>query len=217
MKNLLTILALIIITSSTNDVLSQTSNSNTLKTFGTSGKAVYPPEGGKEAELYSYSGKGSLTHIVAVDGRFGIGAYYTHIVTSDEFEKYSRTGDYADIIVDLGKENGKFVFWRGSSYLPYWEPAKGEKVYADEIIPRSGDGSKTMPDKVNSFSVVKIIENSANKVVVHWRYLPVFGKGNPHSEVIPTNFVDEYFTFSPNGTVRRTIKQGTPEIDDWAD
>ena len=47
------------------------------------------------------------------------GAYYTHIITNDEFEKYSRTGDYADIIVDLGKENGKFVFWRGfvlSSY-----------------------------------------------------------------------------------------------------
>ena len=71
------------------------------------------------------------------------GAYYTHIVTSDEFEKYSRTGDYADIIVDLGKENGKFIFWRGSSYLPYWETVKGEKVYVDEIIPRSGDDDKS--------------------------------------------------------------------------
>lgn len=145
------------------------------------------------------------------------GAYYTHIVTNDEFEKYSRTGDYADIIVDLGKENGKFVFWRGSSYLPYWETVKGEKVYVDEIIPRSGDGTKTMPDKVNSFSVVKIIESNSNKVVIHWRYLPVFGKGNPHSEVIATNFVDEYYTFLPNGTVQRTIKQGTPKFDDWAD
>ena len=140
------------------------------------------------------------------------GAYYTHIVTNDEFEKTSRTGDYADIIVDFGKENGKFIFWRGSSYLPYWETVKGKKVYADEIIPRSGDGTKTMPDRVNSFSVVKIIENDGNKVVVHWRYLPVFGKGNPHSEVIATNFVDEYFTFSPDGAVQRTIKQGTPEI-----
>src|SRR5512137_1013210 len=77
------------------------------------------------------------------------GAYYTHIVTNDAFEKYSRTGDYADIVVDLGKENGKFIFWRGSSYLPYWETVKGNKVYADEIIPRSGNGSKIMPDKVN--------------------------------------------------------------------
>jgi hypothetical protein len=63
MKNILTIFAFIIITSSTNDAFSQTSNSNILKTFGTSGKAIYPLEGGKEAELYSYSGKGSLTHM----------------------------------------------------------------------------------------------------------------------------------------------------------
>lgn len=146
-----------------------------------------------------------------------IGAYYTHIVTNDEFEKYSRTGDYADIVVDLGKENGKFVFWRGSSYLPYWETVNGEKVFADEIIPRSGNGSKTMPDKVNSFSVVKIIESNPNKVVIHWRYLPVFSGTNPLQGLTPTNFVDEYFTFSPNGLVERTIRQGTPKVDDWAD
>lgn len=63
MKNIITILAFIILTLITNDALSQTSNFNTLKTFGTSGKAVYPLEGGKEAELFSHSGKGSLTHM----------------------------------------------------------------------------------------------------------------------------------------------------------
>lgn len=47
------------------------------------------------------------------------GAYYTHIVTIDRFEKYSRTGDYANIIFDLGRENGKFFFGKGSSCLPY--------------------------------------------------------------------------------------------------
>ena len=145
------------------------------------------------------------------------GAYYTHIVTNDEFERTSRTGDYADIIVELGKENGKFVFWRGTSYLPYWETSKGKIIFADEIIPRSGDGTKTMPDKVNSFSVVKIIENTDNKVVVNWRYLPVFEDGNPRKGVVATNFVDEYFTFSPDGTVQRSIQQGTPKYDDWSD
>lgn len=34
------------------------------------------------------------------------GAYYTRINSGEEFEKYARVGDYADIIVDLGKENG---------------------------------------------------------------------------------------------------------------
>ena len=145
------------------------------------------------------------------------GTYYTHIVTDDEFERFSRTGDYADIIVDFGKENGKFVFWRGSSYLPYWETVTGNKIFVDEIIPRSGNGTKVMPDKVNSFSVVKIIENNNDRVIINWRYLPVFGKGNPATGVSATNFVDEYFTFSPDGTVRRTIKQATQKYDDWAD
>ncbi|MBT5427991.1 MAG: hypothetical protein HOK84_17430 [Bacteroidetes bacterium] len=47
------------------------------------------------------------------------GAYYTKILSDEVFEKYSRTGDYSDLIVDLGSENGKVVFWRGSGYLPY--------------------------------------------------------------------------------------------------
>lgn len=145
------------------------------------------------------------------------GAYYTHIVTSEEFEKTSRTGDYADIVVDLGKENGKFIFWRGSSYLPYWENIKGEQTFADEIIPRSGNGTKRMPDKVNSFSVVKIIENTPEKVVVHWRYLPVFSGQNPLKGETSTNFTDEYFTITPDGKVRRSIKVGNPRYEDWAD
>ncbi len=156
---------------------------------------------------------GSMIHNPSPD----FGAYYTHIVTNAGFEKYSRTGDYTDIIVDLGKENGQLVFWRGSSYLPYWESAKGKRIYIDEIIPRSGNGDKIMPDKVNSFSFVKIIENTENKVVVYWRYLPEFGSGNPLTSVKATRFVDEYFAISPDGTVQRTIKQGTPKYEDWAD
>ncbi len=161
--------------------------------------------------LLSFSGNEPVSH------SNDFGAYYTHIVANDEFEKTSRTGDYSDIIVDLGKGNGRFIFWRGSSYLPYWDNKNGEKTFADEIIPRSGNGSKLMPDKVNSFSVVKIIENSPEKVVVHWRYLPVFTGQNPLKGKIATNFVDEYFSFSPDGKVTRTIKAGNYKFEDWAD
>ena len=153
----------------------------------------------------------------SLKGSKEFGAYYTHIITNDEFEKISRTGDYADIIVDLGEGNGKFVFWRGSSYLPYWENPEGVKSYVDEIIPRSGNGTKLMPDKVNSFSAVKIIENTSDKVVIHWRYLPVFSGQNPLTGRTSDGFVDEYFAFSPDGTVKRTIRRGTPKFDDWAD
>ena len=55
------------------------------------------------------------------------GAYYTHIVTNDEFEKTSRTGDYADIIVDLGKEKRKVYFLEGQQLPALLGNRKREK------------------------------------------------------------------------------------------
>ncbi|MBT3242231.1 MAG: LamG domain-containing protein [Bacteroidetes bacterium] len=144
------------------------------------------------------------------------GAYYTKILSDEVFEKYSRTGDYSDLIVDLGSENGKVVFWRGSGYLPYWEPASGERIYFEEILPRSGDGiNPMMPDRVNTYSYAKIIESSANQAIIHWRYLQSFAAGNAHKEVYPDGFVDEYFTFLPDGEVRRSIRKGRKMTDEW--
>ena len=144
------------------------------------------------------------------------GAFYTKINSGEEFEKYSRTGDYADIVVDLGKDNGKFVFWRGSSYLPYLETANG-KWFVEEVIPRKGDGVGKMPDRINTYSWVKIIESNSEKTVIHWRYLPEFVGINPHTGVDATKFVDEYFTIKSDLTVQRTIRQGTQRIDGWKD
>jgi len=141
-------------------------------------------------------------------------AYYTKVDSGQEFEKYSRTGPYADIVVVL--EDGRFVFWRGSSYLPYWETQKG-KTYVEEVIPRKGDGPAGRPDMVNTYSRVAIIDDGPNEVVVYWRYLPRFGGKNPHTGVDATKFVDEYFAISPAGNVVRTIRQGTEKIDDWRD
>ena len=146
-------------------------------------------------------------------GEFG--AFYTKINSGEEFEKFSRTGDFADIIVDLEKGN-KFVFWRGSSFLPYLETPKG-KWYVEEIIPRKGDGTDLMPDRTNAYSVVKITRSDEDGVVIHWRYLPDFIGGNPQLGVHASKFIDEYFIISPNGDVKRTIKKGTPRIDEWND
>jgi len=43
-------------------------------------------------------------------GEFG--AFYTKLNSGEELERYSRTGPYADIIVDLGADKGVVVFWR---------------------------------------------------------------------------------------------------------
>jgi hypothetical protein len=143
-------------------------------------------------------------------------AYYTHLKSNEPFEKYSRTSEYADIIVNIRK-NEKLVFWRGTSYLPYWETPKG-KWSLEEIVPRKGDGSKTMPDANNMFSTIKLIENSACKIVVLWRYLPVFEMNRyPHFPIKadPRTFVEELFIITSEGHVTREIKKGTPKFDDW--
>ena len=145
------------------------------------------------------------------------GAYYTQLLTGADWELYDRTGDYSDIIIDLGSGKGKFVFWRGASYLPYFENASGKQFFVDEIIERKGDGEGLMPDKVNTYSRIALIESSDEKAIVHWRYLPEFSGSNPHKGVKAINFVDEYFTIYPDGKVIRSIKKGTQKIDAWKD
>jgi hypothetical protein len=153
-----------------------------------------------------------LTASVAFGDDFG--AYYTKLDLGEEFEKYSRTGPYADIVIEVG--DGKFVFWRGSSYLPYWQTDEG-KWFVDELIKRSGDGPRQRPDKVNTYSRIFLIERTPEKAVVCWRYLPQFGGTNPHTGVDATKFVDEYFTITADGNVKRTVRQGMEKIDDWRD
>ena len=164
------------------------------------------------------------------------GAYYTKVDSGEEFEWYSRTMPYADIVVrDIGKEGGRLVFWRGSSYLPYWEVG-GKKWFLDELTERSGDGPANRPDNVNTYSRVSIIESSPQQVVVHWRYLPKFEGRNPHFNAVnlpyhrdktggkepehlveKDKFVDEYYTIRPDGSVTRIFKRGTEKYDDWVD
>ena len=147
-------------------------------------------------------------------GEFG--AFYTRINSGQEFEKYARVGDYADIIVDLGQSGMTFNFWRGSSYLPFLKNGDQE-WYVDEIIKRGGDGSDQMPDRTNIYSFVRIISSNAQEAVIHWRYLPIFVGGNPQGGVSSDKFVDEYYYIKPSGEVKRTIRKGTPHIDEWHD
>jgi hypothetical protein len=146
-------------------------------------------------------------------------AYYTKIHNSDPWEEHSRTGEFADLVIQINKTQ-KVVFNRGSSYLPYLEQ-DSDKTYFDEIIERSGDGPEERPDKNNIYSFVRLIEGNDDSIVVHWRYFPDFKLGN-HIKPIGGNVefdgvVHEYFTFYPSGMIKRTIRVGTKKFDDWID
>ncbi len=177
----------------------------------------------------------SFMPVTYAAGEFG--AYYTKIDSGEEFEAYSRTGAHADIVVTFAKLPGRLVFWRGAGYLPYWETTKG-RWPLPYIFLRKGDGPPRRPDRVNTYARARIIVSTQEKVVVHWRYLPRFEGTNPHLSagnvrywgdktardpqssgprhlVTPTRFVDDYFTITNDGTIKRVIVQGTDKYYDW--
>jgi hypothetical protein len=51
-------------------------------------------------------------------------AYYTRVDSGQPFERFERVDDYADIVVKLDKPDGRLVFCRATSYLPYWQTAR---------------------------------------------------------------------------------------------
>jgi hypothetical protein len=112
----------------------------------------------------------------------------------------SITGKYADIVVNVGKA-GQFIFSRQSSYLPYWKTKKG-KWFVDELLERQKDVACL-------YSYVRIIENTPDKILIHWRYMPDLAK------VKPADVVHESFAISPDGTVSRKVKKATGWIDEW--
>lgn len=131
-------------------------------------------------------------------------AYYTRLDFEDRI-----SGKYADIVVSFGKR-GQFVFGRESSYLPYWQTGKG-RWFISEIVPRSGNGPKERPDLGCWYSHVRLIEESQDTIIIHWRYMPDL------SNVEWDGVVDEYFTLTSDLKVFRTIRRGMKKLAAWND
>ncbi len=150
-----------------------------------------------------------------IASEYVFGAYYTRKNVDEPWHRQSRTDEYADVSIRFGNGPEELVFWRGSSYLPYW--TTGEKEFAfEESIPRTGDGPAGRPDKVNRYSRVRIIQSTAERVVVHWRYMPNMPEDvGPHNLPDQTRMVDEYFVISPDHSVVRATLPGRPRYEDW--
>ena len=102
----------------------------------------------------------------------GFGAAYTRLRFSPEWEGLWRVGDHADIVVSFDDRPNRFVFWRGTNYLPslvtepgpkgIWVNDQGPENYTDQCY-------EHMSDKMCRYSHVRLIENTDARVVVHWR------------------------------------------------
>jgi hypothetical protein len=103
-------------------------------------------------------------------GKFG--AYYTHLKYDPDWDEPWRVGDHPDIIIRFEDGGHKFVFWRGTSYIPCWVTDNGI-WYTNEFVERRGWHSpntegcvEPMSDKQCQYSQVRIIESNEARVAL---------------------------------------------------
>ena len=139
-------------------------------------------------------------HVRLVTGQEGFYAYHTKKVHSstDYF------GKFADLIVVLG-DKGQLEFTRRGQYLPQWKTRKG--AYSiDDFYPGRD------PDYQFLYNYVRLIEQNADRIVVHWRYIPDIDKLEKSNTALnptdPDGFrsvVHEFFTIYPSGKIERQV------------
>ena len=137
-------------------------------------------------------------------------AYYTKLPGNFELlEDYQDQlfGGYSDLVVCIG-ERGKVIFSLNTSYLPVWQIDQ-ETWPFEEIVPRKGDGPPHRPDILSKYSHVRLIQQSPDTITVYWRYFPNM------DYVEWDGVVEEYFEFSSDLKVRRSIQIAGAAIDDW--
>jgi hypothetical protein len=156
------------------------------------------------------------------NNRFG--AYYATLKYDLDWDKHWRIGEHADVVVDFDQAGYKFVFWRGTSYIPCWVTDTGV-WYTNEFVERRGFHSpntegcvEPMSDKQCRYSHVRIIESTDARVVVHWRYAPVDVQyEHPFTDPVTgwSDWVDEIYTIYPSGVGVRKITVQTNRPDLW--
>ena len=147
------------------------------------------------------------------------GAVYTRKNIDADWHQRSRTDEFADLAVRFGDGSGELVFGRATSYLPVWNHGSRTAPAPDSAFPekvkRSGNGPDGRPDNINRHARARIIESTGERVVIHWRYLPVVPEIGPDSPPDQTRFVDEYFVIFPDRSVVRAVWEGREQYEEW--
>jgi hypothetical protein len=118
-----------------------------------------------------------------------------------------------DVVVDFPGRPYRFVFWRGTSYVPCWAFPNAWLTY--EWLEAEPDhyGAvgcvEPIMDKHCQYSRVRIVESSPARVVVHWRYALT----DLHCKIIKDEWADEYFYLYPDAIGTRKL---VAWISGWA-
>ncbi len=145
-------------------------------------------------------------------GRFG--AYYTKLEYYPGWDNLWPVDEDPDVVVCFDNNPSKFIFWRGTRYGPAWV-SENENWMTDQSLETWANGVNDtegcfehMQDRHCRFSHVRIIENSAARAVVHWRYALVSSHDNtwmPDPKTGWECWVDEYYYIYPDGSAIRKV------------
>jgi hypothetical protein len=140
-------------------------------------------------------------------GKFG--AYYTTLEYYDAWDARWRVDDHADVVVNFEAFPGRFVFWRGTSYIPHWVSENGIWYNNEFTETWSETGChEPMSDKRCQSSYVRIIENHPARIVVHWRYALLdnwYQISRVDSLTGWGDWCDEVYTIYPDGVAVRSV------------
>jgi len=134
----------------------------------------------------------------------GFRAEYTQLNYSPEWDGLWRVGRDADIVVTFADKPWRYVFWRGTRYLPSLVTGYGrDGLWSNDQGPERYDKQcyEHMSDMLCRFSNARIIHRSDARVVVHWRNAST--SISYQWPALDTNgwgiWTDEYWTIYPDG------------------
>jgi hypothetical protein len=123
--------------------------------------------------------------------------------TSLDYDK-AWTPELDDVVVTLPM-GGRFVFWRGSSYVPFWAGDHNTGLsyeWAETTPPKDGfaDCVEPLMDKELRYGRVEILESTPVRVRVRWTY-----QSCDFLYKVWGDTAEEVFTFYPDGFGTRTL------------
>lgn len=142
------------------------------------------------------------------DGPLRFAAYYMKLKYYWEWDDLWRVGEHPDIVVTFAQSPVRLIFWRGTRYSPCWV-SESNIWMADQSVEAWNDEDgcfEHMQDRHCQYSQVRIIENTAARIVVHWRYALVSVRNriwNTDERSGWGCWIDEYYYIYPDQTAIR--------------
>jgi hypothetical protein len=159
-------------------------------------------------------------------GAGAFGAYPCTLSYDGSWDRMRRMGPSTDVVVRFDRSAMRLVFWQGTAYEPAWVTENG-KWYTDEFLEAygppgctGGEDCEPMSDKQTRYAHVSIVQNSAARAVIHWRYALSETRNYSGSFADPLtgwfDWADEYWTVYPDGVAVRQQILWSTEKADWA-